>query len=383
MPQRRPCSALILLGSTSLLLAGCAGEEADPGAAVVFDRTRLHAVAITVAEGDLEQLATDLDNRVPCTVSYDGEVVEGAGVRQKGNTLEDLSGKPSFSIKLDELVEGADLHGLNKLILNSSAQDPTLLREQVGADMFARAGLPAARVAHATVTLNGADKGIYVVAEAVDGDFLKLHFGEGNEEGNLYEGPCCGDFVDDTDRLELDDEKKDGRSRDDIEALAEVIRDAPDAELEAALDQRLRLDEFITSYALEAALDHWDGYSYRGNNFYIYNHPPDGRFVFIPHGMDRILEDPAFDPEAAPFALLPQRIRAVAALDGRFHAELERVVSAVWDEAAVLAAVDQASQVIRSASAGAATSQDLASFNESVGSLRGALAQRRALLAGP
>lgn len=376
MNWRRACSVLLLLAAAP---CGCAGE--DVTAAVVFDRSRLHTVEITVEARYLEQLATDLDDRVPCTVSYDGEVVLGAGIRQKGNALEDLSGKPSFSIKLDELDEGASLHGLSKILLNSSSQDPTLLRQQIGADMFTSAGLPAARVAHAAVRLNGADKGIYAVVEAIDGDFLRLHFGEGNDEGNLYEGPCCGDFVDDIDRLELDDEEKDGRSRADIQALAGVILGAPDAELGAELDARLRLGQFMTTYAIEAALGHWDGYSYRGNNYYLYDNPADARFVFIPHGMDRILEDPAFDVEAAPFARLPLRIREIPELDARFHAELARVAGEVWDESAVLGAIDQAAQVIRSAGPGEQTSKDLAAFEESFSGFRESLALRRSLLA--
>jgi cysteine-rich repeat protein len=347
---------------------------------VVFDRTKLHTVEITVEEGDMAQLATDLENRVPCTVRYDGELVEGAGVRQKGNTLVEVFSKPSFSLKLDEVDERARLHGLSKLLLNSSEQDPTFLRELIGADMHARAGLPAARIAHALVSLNGVDEGIYVVVEAIDKEFLQRHFGEYNDEGNLYEGPCCGDFVDDVDHLELKDQEKDGRTTEDLRALADVVLSAPDAELAAKLGERLDLEGFIKGYALEALLDHWDGYSYKGNNYYMYDNPDDDRFVFIPHGMDRILKETSFDVETAPTARLPLRIRAIPALDDQFHAELATVVSSAWDEAALLAAIDQATPLIRAASAGEQTSKDVARFNEKVDDLRAAVTQRRALV---
>lgn len=380
MPPR-PTSSSAALFFIVVAQSGCAGGDGGGApTARVFDRATLHTVDIDVEEQYLDALATDLEDRVPCAVRYDGVVVEGAGIRQKGNELVDLSGKPSFSVKLDEFDEGADLSGVEKLLLNASAQDPTLLRQQIGADMFTRAGLPAARVAHAAVRLNGADKGIYAVIEAVDGDFLRLHFGEGNDEGNLYEGPCCGDFVEDVDRLDLDDEEKDGRSRADIQALADVILGAADEELAAAVDERLQLGQLMTAYALEAVLGHWDGYSYRGNNFYLYNNPADERFVFIPHGMDRILEDPAFDVEAAPLARLPLRIREIPALDAQFHAEVARVVGEVWDESAVLGAIDQAAQVIRSAGSGEQTSKDLAGFEGSVSGFREALVLRRSLL---
>ena len=374
MMSCRVVSVLVLL---SVVESGC--TPPDP-AAVVFDRTTLHTVEITVEEGHMAQLATDLENRVPCTVRYDGELVEGAGVRQKGNTLVEVFSKPSFSLKLDEVDERARLYGLRKLLLNSSEQDPTFLREMIGADMHARAGLPAARIAHALVRLNGVDEGIYVVVEAIDKEFLQRHFGKYNDEGNLYEGPCCGDFVDDVDHLELKDRVKDGRTTEDLRALADVVLSAPDAELAAKLGERLDLEGFIKGYALEALLDHWDGYSYKGNNYYMYDNPDDDRFVFMPHGMDRILKETSFDVETAPMARLPLRIRAIPALDDQFHAELAAVVSSAWDEAALLAAVDQATLLIRGASAGEQTSKDVARFNKKVDELRAAVTQRRTLV---
>ena len=359
--------------------SGCAAEESDPSA-VVFDRTSLHTVEITVAESDLAQLATDLEDRVPCTVRYDGELVEGAGVRQKGNALEKVFSKPSFSLKFDEFDDAARLHGLSKLLLNNSDQDPTMLRELIGADVYTRAGLPAARIAHALVSLNGSDEGLYVIAESIDEDFLRLHFGKDNDEGNLYEGPCCGDFVDDIAQLELKDQQKDGRSTDDVRALADVILGATDAELETRAGALLDLEGFVRSYAVDALLDHWDGYAYRANNYYLYDNPADGRFVFIPHGMDRILEETSFDVETAPTARLPLRVRAIPALDDRFHTQLADVVQTAWDEEALLASVDQATRLIRAASAGDQTSKDITQFNKKVDALGADLVQRRALI---
>jgi spore coat protein H len=366
--------SLALVGAAS----GCI-EKPDPATAV-FDRGSIHKIELTVGSGFLEQLGTDLDNRVPCTVTYDGEVVENAGIRQKGNSTEPLTGKPSFSIKLDEFNETNDLFGLQKLILNNAKQDATLLREQIGADMFTRAGIPASRRAHAVVSLNGADLGVYVVAEAVDKDFLQIQFGQENDEGNLYEGPCCGDFVDDVAHMELEDEQKDGRSRSDIIALADVIASSPDDALAAAVDKRMDFGKFVTTYAIEALLDHWDGYALNENNFYMYNNPVDGRFVFIPHGMDRIIQDPRADTEAAPKARLPQRIREIAALDTRYHDELARVTREVWDEGAVLAGIDGAAKVIRSASGGDRTKKDVAEFEANLGALREAMQLRRDLV---
>ena len=215
----------------------------------------------------------------------------------------DLSEKPSFSVKLDEFDEEANLHGLKKLLLNNSKQDPSFLREQIGEVLHDRAGVPAARTAHAVVSVNGVDRGIDVVTEAIDKRFLRLHFGEVNDEGALYEGPCCGDFAEDIDAVELDGGDDGGGAE--LRSLAAAIQDAPDEQLAAEVSERLDLSRFLTTYALEALLGHWDGYAYRANNYYLYENPADGRFVFIAHGMDRILDDPHFDPETEPVAVLP------------------------------------------------------------------------------
>ncbi len=374
----------MFLGLSSLLLmvsslAGCttSAELIPPD---VFDSTVLHRVEITVDTTYLGRLATDLDNRVPCTIVYDGEEVVEAGIRQKGNTAVALDQKPGFSVRFDEFRGKADLHGLNKLLLNNSAQDPTFLREKLAAEIHAGAGLAAARVVHAQMIFNGADNGIYVVVEAIDKDFLQDHFGEGNDDGNLYEGPCCGDFVDDIAHMNLEDENKDGRTRDDLTALAQIIRDAPDATFISDVAKNLDLDEFVKIYAIEALLGHWDGFAFRGNNHYIYDNPADSRFVFLPHGMDRILENPNFDGLQVPLMKLPLRIRAIPALDKQFQDQLVQFGTSVWNEARIQTSIDETVALLRTAGSGAQTTKDIADMNAVVTALRNIVTIRNAAI---
>ena len=74
--------------------------------------------------------------------------------------------------------------GLTKLMLNNSSQDQTFLSELLATRLFRDAGVPAARVTHSRVTLNGRDLGLYVAIEAMNKRFLKRHFGKAT--GNLY-----------------------------------------------------------------------------------------------------------------------------------------------------------------------------------------------------
>lgn len=370
-------SSLVVMTST---LAGCTTEVTPD----VFDSAVLHRIEITVDAAQLDQLETDLDNRVLCTIVYDGEQVEVAGIRQKGNTAIPLDAKPSFSVKFDEFDSRADLHGFNKILLNNSQQDPTFLREKLGANLHAQAGLPAGRIVHAQVTFNGVDKGIYVIAEAIDKDFLQLHFGKENDDGNLYEGPCCGDFAIDTNyrdtEMHLDDEKKDGRSRDDIDALAQIILNAPDATFATDVAKKLDLDKFMKIYALEALIGHADGFAFRGNNYYLYDDPAVSRFVFVPHGMDRILDSAAFDPLQSPAMKLPLRIRAIAELDKQFQDQLAQFETSVWNESTMQATIDETVALLRNAGSGPQTIKDLAALDTNVTNLRNIVTIRSAAM---
>ena len=67
--------------------------------------------------------------------------------------------KASFAVKFDAFAKDQEYHGLTKLMFNNSVQDPTYVVEWLATGLFRDAELPAARVTHARVTLNGQDLG--------------------------------------------------------------------------------------------------------------------------------------------------------------------------------------------------------------------------------
>lgn len=77
----------------------------------------------------------------------------------------------------------------------------------------------------------------------------------------------------------------------------------------------------MTGYAIDAAINYRDNYAFNGNNYYMYNHPTDRRFVFLPHGADSALTfwfSATQNPLNNPVTLLATRVRKVPALDTRF-----------------------------------------------------------------
>ena len=117
--------------------------------------------------------------------------------------------------------------------LNNSVEDPTYLNEYLGSELFRKAGLPAGKVAHARVELNGRDLGLYVLKEGLseNGELWK------NAQGELYE-PELGHDVNEPLRMVFGNES--GRAKLQTLAAAGTQRDSGRGwqAMEKALDAR-------------------------------------------------------------------------------------------------------------------------------------------------
>jgi spore coat protein H len=321
----------------------------DPASVDPFDTTRLHRVEITVASEHLPALESALGaadvQRVPATIVFDGAILARSGIRKKGGrgSWRPLAMKAAFSIKFNELVKGQKLAGLNKLLLNNAVMDPSLMNEHLGHEIARRAGLAAPRTAHAAVTFNGRPYGFFVVREAINDDFLRRSFGQENEDGNLYEG---GDFLRDPESPELKDELEEMRTRDDIRELSRLIKQSALPRWIATVGAKLDIASFITGYAVELLTDHWDGYYFRPNNYYIYNHPGTGRFVLILAGLDGLPFRPHPDPVNPPsLTLLGQRFVELGETRGRLHQRMMEIARGL-DLAALHARIDEVARIL-------------------------------------
>src|SRR5262249_36204758 len=154
-----------------------------------------------------------------------------------------------------------------KFHLNNAVQDPTYLHELVGYELFRRTGLPAPRITHAHVFLDGRDLGLYVLKEAYDRRFLAQFFAR--NDGNLYDGGVNGDV----DKQLGRDSGKGPLDRHDLVALTAACAEADPARRRAALEQCVDIERFLTFMALEALVGHWDGYVSNQNNWRVYFDP--------------------------------------------------------------------------------------------------------------
>ncbi len=121
------------------------------------------------------------------TVKEEAIVYEDVAIHLKGSigSFRDVDDKPDLTLDFNRFNARQKFHGLRRIHLNNSVEDPSYCNELLGSELFRAAGIPAPRVAHAVVTLNGRRLGLYVLKEGFTEDFLGCYFKQVG--GNLYE----------------------------------------------------------------------------------------------------------------------------------------------------------------------------------------------------
>lgn len=352
-----PVLALLAAGPPSA--AGAPNH--DPSAAL-FDSRHVLDVRITIAPADWERLRREyhdllaalgpsrLDHPEPkpyrtyrADVIIDGTTLPSVGLRKRGFLGSASFQRPSLGVRFNEFDKAGQLAGLTRMSLNNNLQDPSQVHQALAYAVFARAGVPAPRCNFARVTVNGKSLGLYSHVEAVDARFLRRHFGD--DSGALYEGQLSDFRPDWVKTFERKNSSEPGDRRD-LEAVVRAL-EAPDNELLARLEPLVDLDAYLTFWAVESLIGHWDSYSNNGNNFFVYRVPATGKFQFIPWGADSTFGDPdPFSPVKGPVSvkatsILPHRLYRLPAMRERYRARLREVLQTAWDESALRTEVDR------------------------------------------
>lgn len=313
------------------------GERADAGEPVlqpdpaVFDPDHMLEVVVELApddwaalrvqnRGELDFAGSDcLDEPFPspydwfpARVTVDGVVYDEVAIRKKGFYGSVSASRPSVKVRFDKYVEGQTHRGLTRLTLNNGRQDQSRLRTCLAYGVFARFGVPAPRCNFARLVVNGEDFGVYAHVESLKRPFLAAHFGEA--DGWLYEG-TLSDFRPEWKGTIEQKTRTDERRTAGIDRVIAAL-DAPDDVLLAVLDEAIDLDAFLTFWAAEVLLGHWDGYSGNTNNFWFYEPRGDGRLRFIPWGPDATFQPPRLFYEGQ---LAPESVSAVGAIARRLY----------------------------------------------------------------
>lgn len=269
-------------------------ELARPGSEL-FTNGPVPFIEIEVSREAYESLRREPRRNVTATVKEGGRVYLNVALHLKGaaGSFRPVDSKPGMMLHFGRYTPDQRFHGLRKVMLNNSVQDPSFLNEKVCGYLFRLAGVPSPRTGHAVVKLNGRMLGLYVLKEDFHEDFLERYFRPAT--GNLYDIKPGRDI---NQELTLDfgnglPDKADLKA-----AVAACQEPNPEARWEK-LRRTVDLERFVSMMAIEALASHWDGYSRNRNNFRIYAEPDTGRLVFLPNDLDQLFRDAAhsiFDP---------------------------------------------------------------------------------------
>jgi hypothetical protein len=343
----------------------------------LFASLRVIQLGLEIAPRRLDALKKNKDSHsyVRCTVLEGGRSLADVGVHCKGNPAKEFaSGKPDFTVTFDKFVSKQEFHGLRRLTLQSSRDDPSYLATPIALEMFRQAGVPAPRCGFARVELNGRDLGLYLLVEGVNSDFLRRHFSKSN--GNLYDE---GDHTDVTGKLDKDA----GADRDDqsdVDALAAAARQTDPDKRWRLLQQRLDMERFLAFTAMEVLLWQDDSYALEARKFRIYHDPVTDRMVFFPKGVERVFEktDGPLLPECK--GVVAKAVLTTPAGQKQYRETVAKLLDTVFQPAKVQARVQELVAAIRSAAVGSNAST-AAAFDTAVAKFNDVVAKRASFVA--
>lgn len=185
--------------------------------------------------------------------------------------------KKSWNVDL----EAGRFEGRRRLKLIAEYADATMMVEKLGYDLLAAAGVQAPRGRWVRLSVNGVYQGVYLDLEAVDRFFLRAHrftdddasiyrCGWWNCEMKTWDAPYQGGF-----------EKRTNESEpwDDVHELMRAINHTPEPELARALGERLELESYLRTMAVDALIS--NNYLQDSESFLVHDRLR-GKWSYVP-----------------------------------------------------------------------------------------------------
>ena len=273
-------------------------DSTPPTAADLFDDRAVHEIRLSMHGADWGRLQERyLENTYyPADLSWNGHTVRNVGIRSRGSGSRDAR-KPGLRVTFDEYVSDQTFAGLKGLVLDNFRQDPAMMKEPLSMALFARMGVPAPRVSHARVHVNGDYLGLFAVIEPIDKRFLRRTLGE--DGGYLYEFEWAGAYRfewlgDDALRYAEMFEAETRESEPPAQHFSTLVQmitattRGSTADWPSMMSRYFDFERLMTYLAVETFLSDHDGLAgdWGINNFYLYRAAGSDRFQFLPWDKD-------------------------------------------------------------------------------------------------
>jgi hypothetical protein len=325
------------VGLALLLSRREVATAALPGADLFTDGP-VRRLQIEITPPGINSLREDPREFVSATVKEGETVFDNVAIHLKGSvgSFREIDDKPDLTLDFNRFDFNQKFHGLRRIHLNNSVEDPTYCNELLGGELFRAAGIPAPRVAHALVTLNGRRLGLYVLKEGFTEDFLGCYFKRVG--GNLYEP---GEGHDVNERLKRNSVQAPKQDRSSLEALAGAALDPDATNRWPRLERALDVEKFVDFMAMEIMVGHRDGYCLARNNYRVYCNLDSGKVIFFPHGMDQLFGNPAASWRPRMTGLVAKAVMETAEGKRQYRAAFSSLFTNIFHAQALQDQVDQ------------------------------------------
>jgi hypothetical protein len=172
--MRARTSLSLSIGITLCALSLAVGEN-------LYDEAVVPVLQLKFSQADWWQQLTNnyaAKTNIAATLTVDGVVYPGVGVRFRGNTSYQMTGtsqKKSFNIEIDYTDPNQRLMGYQTLNLLNCNSDATFMREVLYSDICRRQ-IPSAKANFVRLEINGENWGIYANVQQLNGDFIRDWF---------------------------------------------------------------------------------------------------------------------------------------------------------------------------------------------------------------
>ena len=287
---RSAALAVVLCLALAATSCGDSPSGESQGDVPVFDSSVLHEISVEFDEDEyLALVDTYVESGskvwIEATVTIDGVIHQGAGMRLKGNSsLFGLDGggrgeadpevpqELPWLIRLDEFVADRNHQGVREFVVRSNITE-TSLNEAVAVELLELAGLASQDAIAVAFSVNGSTASLRLVLEHPDDVWLEEAF---SSPGALYKAQYTGDYsYRGDDPAAYDDvfDQKAGDGHADLTPLIEFldfINNADDPTFYGELDERLDTEAFATYLAMQELIGNFDDIDGPGNNSYLH-----------------------------------------------------------------------------------------------------------------
>jgi hypothetical protein len=434
--------ALVALSIGAVLWGPCRVFAAD-----FYDENALPVLQLQFTQSNWYTLLTNnysSKTDLAATLTVDGVVYEGVGVRFRGNSSYQVSAqKKSFNISIDRTLPEQRLMGFKTLNLINCNMDATFMREALYSNTC-RQLVPSAKVNFVLLEINGENWGPYANVQQLNAQFLKDWFpssngtqwrgdgmnatGGGNTGGGGTTGGgttgggvvrrstgeigVAGDEDDAPGDISIAEggvttgsaaltwlgaasasyqtayELKRTGQTDPWASLINVcniLNNTTPAELPGKLEAVLNVDGALWMCALEIIFEDEDGYVYkRGSDYYLYYEPETGRIHLIQYdGNESMGNDQwsIFYRSDDSAVPLMYRLMSVSQYRQRYLAHVRTILNTVFTEDTLFAKIE-AYQALIDAEVQADTKKlyTYSAFTSGVTTLKNFITNRRVTL---